>query len=94
MEDFQKCFCWCSRVAALQNVWERRKNQTWWTEEVAKATGEKRDIWKMIEVIKKNGEQPNTTLLQLYGQEKAARRAVDKAKREMKEELYRKFDQD
>ena len=43
----------------------------------------------MIEVIKKNGEQPNATLLQLYGQKKAARRAVDKdkAKMEMEEEL-------
>ena len=51
---------------------------------VAKATGEKREIWKMIEVIKENGEQPNTPLQHLYGQKKkAARRAVDKAKREM-----------
>ena len=27
----------------------RRKNQTWWTEEVAKAIGEKGEIWKMIQ---------------------------------------------
>ena len=47
----------------------------------------------MIEGIKENGEQPNTTLQQLYGQKKAARRAVDKAKREMEEELYRQLDE-
>ena len=45
----------------------------------------------MIGVIKENGEQPNTTLQQLYGQKKAARRAVDKANREMEEELYIKL---
>ena len=39
------------------------------------------------EGIKEIGEQPNTTLQQLYGQKKAVRRAVDKAKREMEEEL-------
>ena len=94
MEYLHRCFRWRSRGAVWQNVWKRgsssrRKHQTWWTEEVATAIGEKREIWKMIEVIKKNGEQPNTTLLQLYVQKKAARRAVDKdkAKMEMEEEL-------
>ena len=73
----------------------RRKKQTWWTEEITKAIGEKSEIWKMIEVIKENGEQPNTTLHQLYGQKKkAARRAVDKAKTEMGEELYIEVDED
>ena len=49
----------------------------------------------MIEKIKENGEQPNTTLQHLYGQKKkAARRAGDKAKREMEEKLYRKLDED
>ena len=41
----------------------------------------------MTEGIKENGEQTNTTLQQLYGQKKAARRAMDEAKREMEEEL-------
>ena len=42
----------------------------------------------MIEGIKENGEQSNTTLQQLYGQKKkAARRAVEKAKREMEEKV-------
>ena len=44
-------------------------------------------------MIKENGEQPYVTLQHLYVQKKkAARRAVDKAKREMK--LYRKLDED
>ena len=65
------------------------------THELMIAIGEKRDIWKMIEGIKENGEQPNTTLQQLFGQEKkAARRAVDEAKREMEEELYKTLDED
>ena len=48
----------------------------------------------MTERIKENGEQPNTTLQHLYGQKKAARRAVDKAKKEMEEELHRQVDED
>ena len=46
-------------------------------------------------MIKDNGEQPNTTLQQLFGQKKkSARRAVDKIKREMEEELHRKLGKD
>ena len=71
-----------------------RKKQTWWTEEVAKAIGEKRAIWKIIGGIKENGEQPNATLQQLNGQKKkAARRAVDKSKREMEDELHRQLEE-
>ena len=33
----------------------RSRNQGWWTEEVAKAVGEKREAWKMIECIKDRG---------------------------------------
>ena len=37
----------------------------------------------MMEVIKENGEQPNTTLQQMYGHKKAAaRRTVDIEKRD------------
>ena len=40
---------------------------------------------------KENGEQPNTTIQQMYGQKKnKVRRDVDKAKREMEEELYKR----
>ena len=73
----------------------RSRNQGWWTEEVAKAVGEKREAWNMIEGIRDRGEQPSTGLKQLYGQKKkAARRAVARARGSMEEELYRKRDED
>ena len=74
----------------------RSRKQGWWTEEVAWAVGgEKREAWKMIECIKGRGEQPPTSLKHLYGQKKkAARRAVDRARRSMEEEPHRKFDED
>ena len=57
--------------------------------------GEKREAWKMIECMKDRGEQPPNSLKHLYGQKKkAARRAVDRARRSMEEELYRKLDED
>ena len=73
----------------------RNRNQGWWTEEVAKAVGEKREAWKMIEGIRDRGEQPSKGLKHLCGQKKkAAWRSVDRAWRSMKEELYRKLDED
>ena len=64
-------------------------------EEVAKAVGEKREAWKMIECIKDRGEQPPTSLRHLYDQKKkTARRTVDRARRSMEEELYPKLDED
>ena len=48
---------------------------------MAKAVGEKRGVWKMIECIRVRGEQPSTGLRQLYGQKKkAAMRAVNRAR--------------
>ena len=62
---------------------------------MAKAVGGgKREAWKMIEGIRDRGEQPSTGLKHLYGQKKAARRAVYRARRSMEEELYRKLDED
>ena len=62
---------------------------------MAKAVGEKRGVWKMIEGIRDRGEQPSTGLRHLYGQKKkAARRAVNRAPRSMEEDLYRKLDGD
>ena len=56
---------------------------------------EKRDAWKMIEGFRDRGEQPPTGLRPTYGQKKkAARRAVDRARRSMEEEMYRKLDED
>ena len=62
---------------------------------MAKTVGEKREAWMMMECIKVKGEQPATSLKHLYGQKKkAAMRAVDRARRSMEEELYRKLDED
>ena len=73
----------------------RSRNQGWCMEEVAKAVGEKREAWKMIECIRDRGEQPPTSLKHLYGQKKkAAGRVVERARRSMEEELYRKLDED
>ena len=48
--------------------------------------GRKREAWKLIECIRDRGEQPPTSLRHLYGQKKkAARRAVDRARRRMEE---------
>ena len=68
----------CGRTSGKGGT-PRSRNQGWWTEEVAKAVGQKREAWKMIECIKDRGEQPPTSLKHLYGQKKkAAMRAVDK----------------
>ena len=49
----------------------------------------------MIEGIRDTGEQPSTGPRHLYGQKKkAAKRAVERARRSMEEELYRKLDED
>ena len=84
----------CGRTSGKGGT-PRSRNQGWWTEEVAKAVGEKREAWKMIECMKDRGEQSPNSLKHLYGQKKkAARRAVDRARRSMEEELYRKRDED
>ena len=84
----------CGRTSGKGGT-PRSRNQGWWTEDVTKAVGEKREAWKMIECMKDRGEQPPNSLKHLYGQKKkAARRAVDRARRSMEEELYRKLDDD
>ena len=62
---------------------------------MATAVEEKRGARKMIEGIRDKGEHPSTGLRHMYGQKKkAARRAVDRARRSMEEALYRKLDED
>ena len=94
MEVVQGCIRFGGGGAVWQNVGTlRSRNQGVWTEEVAKAVGEKREAWKMIECIKDRGEQPPTRLRHIYSQKKnVARRAVDRTRRSMDEELYRKLD--
>ena len=99
MEAVQGCNRWGGGGAVWQNVGERRYTEKhkpgWWTEEVVKAVREKREAWKMIGGIRDRGEQPSTGLKHLYGQKKkAARRPMDRARRSMEEELYRKLDED
>ena len=73
----------------------RSKNQEWWTDEVARAVDEKREVWKKIEMIRDRGEQASVAMKHLYGRKKkAARRAVDKAGQKMEEELYKKLGED
>ncbi len=38
------------------------KNQKWWTDEVARAVDEKREVWKKIETIRDRGEQPSVAM--------------------------------
>ena len=84
----------CGRTSGKGGT-PRIRNQGSWTDEVAKAVAEKREAWNMIEGIRYRGEVPTTGLRHLYGQKKkAARRAVDRARKSMEEELYRKLDED
>ena len=76
----------CDRTSGGKGGTSRSRNQGWWTEEVAKAVGENRDAWKMIELFRDRGEQPPISLMHLYGlKKKAARRAVNRARRSMEE---------
>ena len=52
----------------------RDRNQEWWTEEVAKAVGEKKEVQKRMEKIKDRGSQPEAGLMHLYRQKKKAAR--------------------
>ena len=77
----------CGRISEKGG---RSKNQEWWTDEVAMAVDEKREVWKKIETIKDRGEQPSVAMKHLYGcKKKAARRAVEKARQNMDEKLYK-----
>ena len=51
----------CGRTSGKGGT-PRSRNQGWWTEEVAKAVGEKWEAWKMIEGIRDRGELPPTGL--------------------------------
>ena len=61
---------------------------------MAKAVGEKREACEMIEGIRDRGEQPSTSLITyMYGQKKK-KEGVDRSRRSMEEEMYRKLDED
>ena len=50
----------CSRTSGKGGT-PRIRNYGWWTEEVAKAVGEKREAWTLTEGIRDGGEQPSTS---------------------------------
>ena len=78
-------------------VWveKPKKNQEWWTTEVATAIHEKKEAWKVIAKIKVNENQPDGGMLHLYGQKKkAGKNAVDKARNGMEADVYTKLDED
>ena len=88
----------CGRPSGKRGSASKSKNQTWWIEDVAQAISQRNERCMKgdgSDVIKENGGQPDVAMQHLYGQKKkTVRRAVDKAKREMEEELYRKLDED
>ena len=72
----------CGRTSGKGGT-SRSSNQGWWTSEVAEAVSEKKEAWKEIEKTKERGNQPDARIIHPYGQKKrAAKRAVDKARRE------------
>ena len=72
-----------------------RKNQEWWTTEVASAIREKKEAWKVIENMKANGNHPDGGMLHLYAQKKkAAKKAVNKARNDMEADLCTILDED
>ena len=82
----------CGRTSGKGGT-PRNRNQGWWTEEVVKAVGEKREAWKMIEGIRDRGEQPPTGLRHLCDQKKkAARKALYRARMSRVKEVYRDED--
>ena len=95
--QYKDAFVWvadelCGRTTGKAGGIPRSRNQGWWTEEVTKAARENREAWRTIEGIVDREEQTPTGLMHLNDQtKKAARRAVDRARRSMEEELYRKL---
>ena len=73
----------------------RSSNQGWWKSEVAEAVCEKKEAWKEIEKTQERGNEPDARMIHTYGQKKsAAKRAVDKARRDMEAYVYSKLDED
>ena len=59
----------CGRMSGRAGT-QRSRIQGLWTEELAKAVGEKREACQMTEGIIDRGEQPHTGLMHLYGHKK------------------------
>ena len=72
----------------------RSCNQGWWTSEIAEAVCEKKEAWREIEKTKEKGNEPDARMIHTYGQKREAKRAVDKASRDMEADVYSKLDED
>ena len=84
----------CGRTSRKGGV-SRSCNQEWWTSKVAQAVCEKKEGWKEIAKTKDRGNHPDARMMHAYGQnKKAAKRAVDKARRDMEADVYGKLDED
>ena len=78
----------CGRTSGKGGV-SRSSNQGWWTNEVAEAVCEGSLERNM------RGNQPDARMIHTYGQKKrAAKRAVDKSRRDMEADVYSKLDED
>ena len=84
----------CGRTSGKGGM-SRSSNQRWWTSEVAEAVYEKKEAWKETEKTKERGNQPDARMIHTYRQKKrAAKRAVDKARRDIEADVYCKLDED
>ena len=82
----------CGRTSGKSGM-SRSSNQGWWTSEVAEAVCGKKEAWKEIEKTEKRGNQPDPRMMHTHGQKKkAAKRAVDKARRDTETGVYSKLD--
>ena len=63
--------------------------------EVAEAVCNEKEAWKEIEKTKERGNRLDARMIHTYGQKKrAAKKAVDKARRDMEADVYSKLDED
>ena len=82
----------CGRTSGKGGV-SRSSNQGWWTSEVAEAVCEKKESWKEIEKTKERGNQLDARMIHTY-RRREAKRAVDKARRDIEADVYSKLDED
>ena len=82
----------------MEEHWERvsrSSNQGWWTNKVAEAICEKKEAWKELEKTKGRGNQLDARMIHTYGQKKkAAKKAVNKVRRDMEADVYSKLNED
>ena len=85
----------CGRTSG-QGESPRDRNQVWWTKEGAKAVGENKEVWKRIGKINDRGRQSHVGVPTLvYGQKKkVVRRAVEKVRNDMEEEVDNNLEED